>query len=139
MTNLEQHKTLVMDLITQIACGADHHELKPFTQALFASLEKLTAPRLFLNPPTHFVSLSKDLLGVYLAFNAESEEAVRQYLENDYLYTGNNNHGTPANVWKLPWAFIYTKIPTDSAGNNFQGVAPTIIDRTFYLLIERNN
>lgn len=120
MTNLEQHKTLVMDLITQIACGTDHHELKPFTQAVFASMEKLSQPQKFSMQPTHFVSLSKDLLHVYLAFRAESEEAVRKHLERTYR---------PNGIWTLPWAFIYPSVPSVDE-------TAIVIDRTFELLTE---
>jgi hypothetical protein len=55
---------------------------------------------------TYYVSLTHDLIGVYLEFQAESESAVRRYLESEYLSKGG--------VWKLPWCAVYTKRPTRS-------------------------
>lgn len=51
---------------------------------------------------TFYVSLVKDLLGTYLAFEAESEQAVREYLLATYNFEG---------TWKLPWCGIYEEIP----------------------------
>lgn len=61
---------------------------------------------------TFYVSLTKDLIGCYLAITAESEMAVRQYLFREYT--------TPAGEWKLPWCAVYDTEPTDQYG-------PTVI------------
>ena len=50
-----------------------------------------------------YVSMSKDLLGVYIHFQAPSERAVRRYLEREYL--------TASGVWKIPWCAIYEERP----------------------------
>jgi hypothetical protein len=51
-----------------------------------------------------YVSMSYDLLHVYIEYKAESDKAVRQYLERQYLRNG---------VWKLPWCAIYTVLPAN--------------------------
>lgn len=51
---------------------------------------------------TYYVSLVKDLIGVYLIFEAESELAVRQYLIKEYWKN---------NTWGLPWCAVYEVIP----------------------------
>jgi hypothetical protein len=51
---------------------------------------------------TFYVSMAADLLGVYIAYEAESRKAVNQYLERQYF-----SHGQ----WKIPWCAIYEKIP----------------------------
>jgi hypothetical protein len=48
---------------------------------------------------TFFVSLTGDLLHLYIKYQAESRTAVEQYLERQYKKNG---------VWTLPWCFIYT-------------------------------
>jgi hypothetical protein len=53
---------------------------------------------------SYFVSLTGDLLGVYIEYQAESQLAVRQYLEKTYL----RDH-----TWKLPWCAVYERIPND--------------------------
>lgn len=53
-----------------------------------------------------YVSLVKDLLGCYILFEAESEQAVRQYLLKEYSITNNS-----ITTWKLPWCGIYDKMP----------------------------
>lgn len=52
---------------------------------------------------TFYVSMAADLLGVYIAFEAESRIAVEQYLDRQYFRNG---------VWKLPWCAIYDAIPS---------------------------
>lgn len=52
---------------------------------------------------TYYVSLTRDLLGCYLVATADSEEAVRLYLANEYQ--------APNGEWKLPWCSIYVKEP----------------------------
>jgi hypothetical protein len=47
-----------------------------------------------------YVSLVRDLLGYYLVFEAESERAVRLYLESEYKQNG---------VQKLPWCSVYAE------------------------------
>ena len=49
----------------------------------------------------YYVSMVKDLLGVFLRFEADSDVTVRQYLKYEYL-----QHGT----YKIPWCSIYTEI-----------------------------
>lgn len=49
-----------------------------------------------------YVSLIRDLGGVYLWFRADSAAAVRCYLEAEYYCDG---------VWKLPWCSVYETIP----------------------------
>jgi hypothetical protein len=51
---------------------------------------------------TFYVSMAADLLGVYIAYQAESRKVVNQYLEREYYRNG---------VWKIPWCAIYEKIP----------------------------
>jgi len=51
---------------------------------------------------TFYVSLSQDLLHVYIEYQAESQNALHQYLAEKYLQKG---------VWKLPWCSIYEKLP----------------------------
>lgn len=53
---------------------------------------------------TFYVSMAQDLLHVYIAYEAESEKAVHQYLERQYLRKG---------VWKLPWCAVYAKLPVN--------------------------
>lgn len=53
---------------------------------------------------TFYVSLTRDLMGVYLVFQAESEGAVRSYLEHEYL-------DQKTGVWKLPWCSVYAERP----------------------------
>jgi hypothetical protein len=53
---------------------------------------------------TFYVSLTRDLIGVFLVFNAESERAVRNYLEQEYI-------DKKTGVWKLPWCSVYSKRP----------------------------
>lgn len=50
----------------------------------------------------YYISLSKDLIGYYLVVHADSDRAVRQYLEREYFDSRNM-------VWKLPWCSIYTE------------------------------
>jgi hypothetical protein len=50
----------------------------------------------------YYVSLTRDLFNVYLAFEATSERAVHQHLEREYLVNG---------VWKLPWCAVYETLP----------------------------
>jgi hypothetical protein len=52
---------------------------------------------------TFYVSMAADLLGVYIEYQAESEKAVHQYLERQYLRNG---------VWKIPWCCVYTAVPS---------------------------
>ena len=52
-----------------------------------------------------YISLVKDLLGCYLVVQAESENAVRQYLVHEYFDQGTD-------IWKLPWCSIYEELPT---------------------------
>lgn len=52
----------------------------------------------------YYVSLTRDLIGCYLKFKAESELAVRQYLFENYKCD---------EVWKLPWCSIYDVPPDD--------------------------
>jgi hypothetical protein len=49
-----------------------------------------------------YVSMTEDLLGVYIEYTADSERAVRLYLEKHYLREG---------VWKLPWCAVYSSLP----------------------------
>lgn len=51
-----------------------------------------------------YISLTRDLLGVYLVVTAENEETVRRYLQSEYF-------DRAAKVWKLPWCAIYTSVP----------------------------
>jgi hypothetical protein len=140
MNKLDLHRQSVIDLITQIVCGTPAEDLKPFTQAVYSSMDDLFKAQQFRHSPTHYVSLSRDLMGVYIAYRAESEGALRSYLEAEYLYTGNDNFGKPANVWKLPWASIYTEIPEVYRKVSELGFSLPIhvIDKTFSLITERN-
>lgn len=72
-----------------------------------------------------YVSLVGDLLGAYLVFEAESETAVHQYLEREYLRRG---------TWKLPWCSIYTEKPGHQC---FTG-APILIQAQCGSLYERH-
>lgn len=55
---------------------------------------------------TFYVSLTYDLFGTFLAFEADSQQAVRYYLEAHYLCKG---------VWKLPWCSVYRTLPSGAA------------------------
>lgn len=55
---------------------------------------------------TFYVSLVRDLIHAYIAFEAESEKAVLQYLESEYY-----DHKT--GVWKLPWCAVYEQLPVN--------------------------
>jgi len=55
------------------------------------------------NLTTFYVSLVNDMRGVYLAFEADSEFAVRAHLARQYR--------APNGEWKLPWCSVYTQIP----------------------------
>jgi len=46
--------------------------------------------------------MARDLLSVFIEFEAESQHAVHQYLEREYLHKG---------TWKLPWCAVYTERP----------------------------
>lgn len=70
----------------------------------------------------YYVSLTKDLLGYYLVFLADSEESVRNYLFNEYNYKG---------TWKLPWMTTYEEEPIDGEYGPVH-----LIDRTHQPLIE---
>jgi hypothetical protein len=50
-----------------------------------------------------YVSMTRDLLGVYIEYRADSEKAVRLYLEKKYMRSG---------IWMLPWCAVYTAAPT---------------------------
>jgi hypothetical protein len=65
---------------------------------------------------TFYVSMAADLLGVYIAYEAESRKAVNQYLEREYYRNG---------VWKIPWCAIYEKIPEKRLG-----IEPIIVHAT---------
>lgn len=52
---------------------------------------------------TFYISMARDLLGVYIEVEAESETAVHQYLESEYLRNG---------TWKLPWCAVYKDRPS---------------------------
>ena len=49
-----------------------------------------------------YVSMTQDLLGVYIEYTANSDKAVRLYLAKRYL---------AGKVWKLPWCAVYTEAP----------------------------
>lgn len=51
----------------------------------------------------YYVSLTKDLLHCYLEFEADSESAVRLYMDHEY----HSKDGT----WKMPWCAVYDSIP----------------------------
>ena len=70
---------------------------------------------------TFYVSLTRDLLHIYLRFEAESHKAVYDYLENEYL------EGT---VYKLPWCSVYSTLPSD---------AQTVLAARCGYLYERSN
>lgn len=67
---------------------------------------------------TFYVSLTKDLIGCYLRFTAESEQAVREYLFREYT--------TKDGQWKLPWCAVYDQAPEAHFGP--AGQPPVIID-----------
>jgi|ERR1039457_5522213 hypothetical protein len=71
---------------------------------------------------TFFVSLTGDLLHVYIKYQAESRLAVEQYLERQYKRKG---------VWTLPWCFIYTDIPINDN-------SPTVMDSRCGTLFEES-
>lgn len=52
----------------------------------------------------YFVSLTGDLLGVYIEYRAESKLAVEQYLHKTYM----RDH-----TWRLPWCAVYEQVPTE--------------------------
>lgn len=72
-----------------------------------------------------YVSLVGDLLGAFLVFEAESETAVHQYLEREYLREG---------TWTLPWCSVYAEPPADSV---FSG-PPILIQAQCGSLYERH-
>ena len=55
-----------------------------------------------------WVSLTRDLMHVYIELQAESEKAVRQYLQREYMARNGE--------WKLPWCGVYSKLPENEAG-----------------------
>lgn len=55
---------------------------------------------------TFYVSLTKDLLGFYLRFRAESSDAVRLYLQHTYFRN---------DTWTLPWCAVYTQKQLDES------------------------
>lgn len=57
---------------------------------------------------TFYVSMARDLLGVFIEFEAESETAVHRYLESEYL--------TANGTWKLPWCAVYRDLPVSKLG-----------------------
>lgn len=56
----------------------------------------------------YYISLVYDLRGCYLRVKAQSELAVRQYLEREYL--------SRQGVWKLPWCSVYAVEPMQGEG-----------------------
>jgi len=58
-----------------------------------------------MNMRKFYVSMVRDLLGVYIEFEADSERAVRLYLEKKYLYNG---------IWMIPWCAVYTEAPPNA-------------------------
>ena len=69
---------------------------------------------------TFYVSLVFDLIGVYLEYQAESEKAVRQYLEREYLRKG---------VWKMPWCAVYSTPPKEPNAVVIKAKCGTIYER----------
>jgi hypothetical protein len=69
---------------------------------------------------TFYVSLTGDLLHIYIKYQAESRTVVEQYLERQYKTKG---------VKTLPWCFIYTDIPINDA-------SPIVIDSRCGTLFE---
>jgi hypothetical protein len=55
---------------------------------------------------SYFVSMTRDLLGVYIEYKADSKIAVEFYLEKHYL--------TRTGEWKLPWCAVYTAAPANA-------------------------
>lgn len=51
-----------------------------------------------------YVSLTRDLMGIYLEFTANSQEAVRQYLREEYLRK---------RQWQIPWLAIHDSVPSE--------------------------
>lgn len=57
---------------------------------------------------TFYVSLVGDLMGAFLAYEADSEESVRNHLANHYLV---------GSVWKLPWCSVYGSLESLGCDN----------------------
>lgn len=53
-----------------------------------------------------WVSLSKDLVGIYLHFRADSQRTVREYMVKEY-------YDQKTGLWKLPWCTIYETEPRE--------------------------
>lgn len=64
---------------------------------------------------TFYVSLTRDLLGCYLKYEAASEDALRRYLQKEYL-AGHIPDDIWSGTWKLPWCSIYPEIPEIDRG-----------------------
>lgn len=60
----------------------------------------------------YYVSLVGDLIGCYVQFEADCEEAVRLYLAHTYRH--NTEKGTT--VWGLPWCAVYDEVPECEQG-----------------------
>ena len=55
---------------------------------------------------SYYVSMTRDLLGVFIEYKADSKNAVEFYLEKHYL--------TLTGVWTLPWCAVYTEAPPNA-------------------------
>jgi hypothetical protein len=77
---------------------------------------------------TFYVSLVRDLLGVYLEFQAESEAAVHEYLKSEYHRNGE---------WRLLWCAVYEadQLPAYIVS---RGSAPIIVKALCGQLWEEN-
>lgn len=74
----------------------------------------------------YYVSLTKDLLGCFLEFEADQAETVRLYLTNEYYRDG----------WKLPWCSIYTEQKFKEQTNKPGTITQVIRARCGVLVLE---
>ena len=66
---------------------------------------------------TFYVSLMQDLIGCYLAVEAEDKRTVERYLQLEY-------RDRKTHTWKLPWCSVYEQAP-----GTYMGQEPLIIAR----------
>lgn len=64
---------------------------------------------------TFYVSLTRDLLGCYLEYEATSEGILRKYLQEEYLAIYDPKD-IWSGTWKLPWCSVYEGIPDIDKG-----------------------
>lgn len=81
-------------------------------------------------PDIFYVSLTSDLIGTYIKYRAESEEAVRAYVVRSYV---KSSHAS--NAYGLPWCSVYSERDYMNMRSKHPEFEYNVIDRTFAKLL----